>query len=120
MLPVHHSGGLHFTLTGLNVLLLRDWHITRLMADPWLRQIGDASDPDWTARHKHRTRKPRKPALHELIAHNDIPRRQVTSTRATQEHREAARRAKAMRRARSNRPAGTPPTSAPPSRLDEP
>lgn len=109
-----------FTLTGLNVLLRRDWHITRLMADPWLQQIGDATDPDWAARHKHRARKPRKRALHELIAHNDIPRRQVTSTRGTQDHRAAARQARVAKNVKATRPAGTPPTSGPPNGPDEP
>lgn len=55
---------LTFALVGLNVRLLRDWHVLRLLRDPWMAAIGDTSDVDWGKEHGHKYRKPRKVALH--------------------------------------------------------
>lgn len=64
-----------FGLIGVNVRKLRDWYTTRKQRDPWLVAIGDDTDPDFEAENAHRVRRPRRRALHERLAHPDIPRR---------------------------------------------
>ncbi|WP_447587265.1 hypothetical protein [Cellulomonas persica] len=62
-----------FALLGINVRQNRDWHVKRLLADPWLTAIGDTTDPNWAEVHGHRKRKPRVLALHERIVRGEIP-----------------------------------------------
>lgn len=57
---------LTFALVGVNVRILRDWHIRRSVPDPWMELIRDTDDPDWAAEHSRITRRrPRKRAFHE-------------------------------------------------------
>ncbi len=78
---------LAIALTGLNVRILRDWSIRRSLSDPWLRSLGDTSDPDWATLHRERPRRPRRLALHERLAHQDIPRRSDSTLRGSSAHR---------------------------------
>ena len=64
---------LTFALVGLNVRLLRDWHVLRTERDPWMVAIGDTTDVDWKAEHGHKYRKPRKAALHVRLGLKDPP-----------------------------------------------
>ncbi|WP_315093452.1 transposase [uncultured Cellulomonas sp.] len=55
-----------FALVGANVRLLRDWHICRSIADPWMAVIDDTDDPDWSVAHaRFKRRQPRVRAFHE-------------------------------------------------------
>lgn len=106
-----------FTLTGLNVRILRDWWVLRLLPDPWLVEIGDTSDPDWAEAHAHLTRRPRHMSLHERRAQQDIPRsRSEGALRGTQQHRRQARAAKEATRAKAAPPNRDEPTSGPPDK----
>lgn len=64
---------LTFTLVGLNVRLLRDWHALRLQRDPWMVAIDDTTDVDWKKEHGHKYRKPRKVALHVRLGLKEPP-----------------------------------------------
>lgn len=64
---------LTFGLVGLNVRLLRDWHVLRLLRDPWMAAIEDTSDVDWGKEHGHKYRKPRKVALHVRLGLKEPP-----------------------------------------------